>query len=301
MVSQISLEELVTSTPVQNLDNLYSELTLFHRHFMYIDSVLRDLKKDKCANRLQSLFMPFNESMDTVLCEMHYTLRRAGRYYADDHERLGGQDLINVKTEQDVRLLLDEITRGKQIYHGSFLLKSLEEAIPMLKDLALPSLPEIEMELKDFVERYRERYDATQQSAQSWVPTAVQNLVWGSFEPTTEDISKIEALPEHFENVTRYLQKIPKFLEDLRDHLQRMMSLSRTDYETLGYSSVEGFKRLYANRAQCSYLFRGMSNSAGNLVLPFIWGKGIKWGKYITSRSKWDKDITPSSKFRKDI
>jgi hypothetical protein len=299
MDSQISLEELVTSAPVQNLYDSYFELIFFYGHFMDIASVLKDLKTDESANRLRNLFMPFDESMLTVVREMDNALSRAGRYYTGDREKLGN-DLINVKTEQDVQLILDEITRGRQIYYGSFLLEPLEEAIPMLKDLALPLLPEIEIELKDFVERYRERYEATQQRAQSWVPTAVQNLVWGSLEPTTEDISKIEALPEHLEDGIRYLQKLPKFLEDLKDHLQRMMSLSRTDYETLGYSSIEGLKRLYANRAQCSSLFRGMSNSAGNLSLPFIWVKGFELdidGKGF----KGDKDITSSSKFRKDI
>jgi hypothetical protein len=292
MDSQISLEELVTPTPVQNLYNLFGELVLLHRYFMAIDRMsFLDLERDKCANRLRSFLFPFNESMQIVLREMGSALRFARDYYTDNREELGGDDLINVQTEQDVQMFLDGISRRNQIDYSSLLLDSLEEAIPVLKDQALPLLPEIERELKEFVKNYQERHDATQKRAQSWVPSAVQNLVWGSLEPTTRDISKIKDLPEQLENGIRYLKKLPKFLEDLKDHLQRMTSLTRADYENLGYSSIEGFKRLYANRVQCSSLLSRMSMEAGSFSLAFIRGKLFKL----------DEDMTYSSKFCKDV
>jgi hypothetical protein len=290
MDSQISLEELATAVPVQNLYDLFDELFLFRQHLISITLMLFvTLKRDKCANRLKGLFLPFNEYMLIVTREMQSALTNAEWYYVHGREEVG-EDLTKVTTEHHVQALLDTISRRNRILYGERIIASLEEAIPILKDHALPLLPHIERELKIFVKGYQERYHMAQERAQSWIPFAIHDLVWGSPEPTIRDISKIEDLPEQLENGIQHMRKLPKFLEDLKDHFQRMTSLTRTDYESLGYSSTEGFKCLYVNRVRCASLFSNMGLRALELPSPFN----------IMEKSEEDGDVGFGSNFHKD-
>jgi hypothetical protein len=136
----------------------------------------------------------------------------------------------------------------------------------------------------------------TRQRAQSWIPFALQNLVWGSLEPATEDISKIEALPGKLENGIRYLQKLPNFLEDLKDHLERMTSLTRADYESLGYSSVEDFKHLYTNRSRSSSLLFSMYRRTFTLSFSFITREGSKLDKDTSFGTNSRKYVYPTAR-----
>jgi hypothetical protein len=286
---QISPEELVTSVPVQNLYDLFDELYRFRQHFISITLMLfMHLKSDRRANRLKDLFLPFNEYMLIVTREMQGALANAEYYYAHGREEIG-EDLAKITTEQQVKALLDIISRRNRIFYGERVIASLEEAIPVLNDHALPLLPDIERELKVFVEDYQERHHVTQKRAQLWIPLAVHDIIWGSPEPTTRDISKIEVLPEQLDNGIQYLRKLLKFLEDLKNHFRRMTNITRTDYESLGYSSTEGFKCLYVNRVRCSSLFSNMGLRALELSSPFI----------ITEDSKRDGDAGSGPNFHK--
>jgi hypothetical protein len=291
MDSQVLLEELVTPIPVQKLRNKFDESIRFGQYFTSITAMMFIyLREDKCGNRLRNTLLPFDGHLCLAMQEMQRALDYATSYYAHIRET-GEEDLTNTLTEQHVQMFLDKISRKNQIIYGQVILASLEEAIPILRDQALPLLPEIEIELEDFVKGYRERDDMAQKRAESWIPFGVQDFIWGSLEPTTKDVSEIAILRLYLERGTLYLQKLLKFLEDLKDHFQRMTSLTRADYEVLGYSSIEESRRLHANRLRCSSLFLEMSIMDPDLSIPFAIAKDYKLGQ----------DIIPNQSFCKDI
>ncbi|PVF97014.1 hypothetical protein CPB86DRAFT_761024 [Serendipita vermifera] len=261
-------EELVTSTPVQNLYNEFIELLPFGPHFMSISVMMFiNLEHDKCGNTLRSALLPLHGYMYTVIQEMTSALSSAASYYSPRREER--EALEKVLTKDHIRKFLDDISRMNQIYYGQRMLAALEEAIPILRDQALPLLSGIELDLHSFVKDYKERHYSSQKRSDSWLPFAVQDLVWGSLEPTTQDLSGIEALPQQLNDGIQRLQKLPGFLENVKDHFQRLMALTRTDFESLGYSSPEEFKSLHATRLRCSSLFFDMARISGNLLLPF--------------------------------
>lgn len=287
---QLASKEIVTSIPVQNLYDEFNELSHFYQYFMSITTTIYiKLKDDKCGNRLRGLLFAFNRYMHIVLNETDDALIGARGYYVDGPEER--EALAKITTKADVRSFLDLISRKKATVYGQRIIAALEEAISILRDHALPLLEDIKMELQSYVKNYQERRSLSQRRSQSWLPLAVQDLVWGGLEEITQDITGIEVLPETLNNGIQYLQRIPNFVENLKRHFQLMMAITRTDYESLGYSSVEGFKRLHENRLQCSSLLLDMARTGSDLVEPFVMARDFELGD----------DVLPSSDNHKYI
>ncbi|PVG00510.1 hypothetical protein CPB86DRAFT_824306 [Serendipita vermifera] len=286
----IALEELVTSIPVQKLYNEFHELSHFYQYFITITTMMFiKLKDDKCGNRLRSLLFAFNRYMHIVINEIDDALMDARGYYVDGPEER--EALAKINTKDDVQSFLDAISRKKSAVYGQEIIAALEEAVPILKDNAFPLLEDIKMELQSYVKNYQERRSLSQRRSQSWLPFAVQDLVWGGLEEITRDVSGIEVLPETLNNGIQYLQRIPNFVENLKHHFQLMMTITQTDYESLGYSSLEGFKRLHENRLQCSSLLLDMARTGSDLPEPFA----------MTRNFELDDDVLPSSDNHKYI
>lgn len=282
-ISADSLQRLNTSAPVQSLHDQFLKFLNIAPTFRIIHFTLNEsLKEDECANKLRSRLLDFEWYMEAVTCKMLSAMRNAKEYYCD------------TITETETGLL--KITFPKEIIPSTFresiqtiwmeecaqgTIAALEEAIPILTDHALPLLPEIERELKAYIDAYKERYYMTQKRAQSWVPSALQDLMWGSIEPATEDPSQIEILPERLYSTVTQLERLPKFLEELRDHFKRLAILTRTEYESLGYFSTEAIARLYAERSRCLSLFMEMVMLGAELHKPFTRVRGFKIDKGI--------------------
>ncbi|CAG8586096.1 4799_t:CDS:2 [Acaulospora colombiana] len=118
---------------------------------MSINTMFADLQREKCASRLRNILFSFNEYMFIVIDGIDHALGTAGMYYV-----YGSEPIETIMTE------------------GQMILDALEEAIPILKDHALPFLPETQKELEFYIRDYRERYHRSQRRSQSWVPFAVR-------------------------------------------------------------------------------------------------------------------------------
>lgn len=293
----IALEELVTSNPLQRFYNEFKELSSLGRSFSSLTGVMFwKLENDKLGNRLRDRLSTFNRYILASLDEVDKALLNARWFYIDKLEEKEG--LTKVVTNEQVQYFLDIIARRNSAIFGPKIVAALEEAIPILKDQALPILPDIKAELESCIMNYQERRNLSQKRSQSWLPFAVQDLVWGSlelpiqrFDPTTEHLPDIEALPQRLNHGIHHLQMLPNLLEKLNNHFKQLIAVTRTDYESLGYSSPEGFKALYSNRLRCSSLLLDIYRLTFNLTTPFA----------ITSDFNVDKDTTSSSDSRKYI
>ncbi|PVF91928.1 hypothetical protein CPB86DRAFT_259664 [Serendipita vermifera] len=283
-----SLEGLATSAPVQSLHDRLLELSDIGPNFMAIHLTLRIhsmMKEDECANVLRSRLLGFGWYMEAAMYKVLFAMPNAIEYYRDTIPRTKRGNPKNTLPKKVVPAAFRKNIQTSYMEEcAQEAIAALEEAIVILKDHALPLLPKIERELNSYVDTYKERYHITQKRSQSWVPSALQDLMWGSIEPATKDPSQVEVLSERLDRGITRLQRLPQFLGDLKEHFQRLAILTRTEYEVLGYLSTEGIARLYVERRRCSSLFMEKNLVAGKLYKSFA---RVPW-------SRMDNGINPA-------
>lgn len=133
----------------------------------------------------------------------------------------------------------------------------------------LPRRPDIEEALRKYVDEYDYRHYTMQERSQSWIPSFLQDIIWGANDPTTWNISEVTVLPHDFNEGAKNLKKLPELLDRTQAHFKQLGELDMNRVDSLGYSTIQDLHRLYRDRLRCHSLLRIMDDGWDPAVLAF--------------------------------
>jgi hypothetical protein len=241
--------------PVLDFQHELVPISTLAYNFNIINSTIRIfLSEDKHANELRALLEPFNQHAFRAAGNLGSGIMRGRWFYVHDDTELKDSNIPDIITDEKAQILLDpEFQRNaREFAMGAAAL--LESASQLLVREVLPRLPGIEKSLKEYVDEYNYRHYTMQERDQSWIPSVLQDIMWGTNDPTTWNISEVRELPDDFDTGAKNLKKLPELLDRMRAHFKQLSELELDQVGSLGHSTIHDLHRLYRDRLQCQAL-----------------------------------------------
>lgn len=133
-------------------------------------------------------------------------------------------------------------------------------AAQIIREKVLPLFPDLTDKLGTFIDECSTQKRITETREKSWIPSLVQDLVWGKDDKITWNISDLEALLEDIRVGETFLHKLPVMLESLSAHFLQLSKLKGRDLDAMGYASLDALRSLLKDRTTCLNLFHGMTH-----------------------------------------
>jgi hypothetical protein len=239
-------------------------------NFNIINSTIRIfLSEDQHANELRALLEPFNQHAFRAAGNLGSGIMRGRWFYVHDDAELKDSTIPDIITNEKAQILLDSESQRNARKFAMEAAAQLESASRLLVREVLPHLPGIEKSLKEYVDEYNYRHYTMQERSQSWIPSALQDIIWGTNDPTTWNILEVSVLPEDFDAGAKNLRKLPELLDRMQAHFKQLGELDMSQVGSLGYSTIHDLHRLYQDRLQCHSLLRIMYDRWDATTLAF--------------------------------
>lgn len=227
------------------------------------------LEEDWRADELRALLEPFNRHAFQFAGDFAHILGMGRTFYTHSNEEYQHPNIPTITTKEQVQILVDPQFQRRAVYLAQQIVSLLESASNLLKEQILPHLPGIEYALREYVEEYCERNRIMEERSQSWIPSIVQDIIWGPNDPTTWDISEVEILPQDFDKGTNNLKKLPDFLNRLQAHFLQLSDPEAVRVAAQSYTGGQDLHQLYRQRLECAALFLEMDNLWDPAILSF--------------------------------
>jgi hypothetical protein len=243
--------------PVAAIYDEYLKLALLTDHIFSMNmTIYVSLKRDRHAKKVRAAFWPFIQYMDLAMrTEFGKGLSLARDFYTND--KLNPSP-IPIELEEPALIFQDAEFQARLIDYAHRASSHFGTAAQIIREKVLPLLPYLTEELRTFVDECLTLKRITEARAKSWIPSRVQDLVWGKNEEITCNISDIEVLLEDIQVGETFLRKIPAILESLSTHFLQLSKLKRRDLDAMGYPSLWALRSLLEDRTACLNLFGGM-------------------------------------------
>ena len=239
-------------------------------NFKFINGTICSfLAEDTHADKLRALLEPFNLHAFEVANDFHEALKRGQWFYVHDKEEWKDPNISEIITDEKAQKLLDPEFQSIARERAMDAVAELESASQLLVREVLPRLPDIEKALKEYVDEYNYRHYIMQERSQSWIPSLLQDIIWGVNDPTTWNISEVTVLPDDFDAGAKNLKKLPDLFDRMRAHFKQLSELDINRVGLLGYTTIEDLHRLYRDRLQCHCLLRIMDELWDPAILAF--------------------------------
>jgi hypothetical protein len=238
----------------------YSRLALLANHFLSINTTIYVyLKQDCYAEKIRAAFWPFNQHMDLAMgVEFGTGLLLARDFYTNDK---WDPSRVPVKPKEPALIFPDAEFQARLIDYAHRASSHFGTAAQIIREKVLPLFPDLTGELRTFVDKYSTQKRITEARAKSWIPSRVQDLVWGKKKKTTWNISDIEVLLEDIRVGEAFVHKLPAILESLSTHFLQLSELTGRDLDVMEYSSLYALHSLLKDRSACLNLFSDMINT----------------------------------------
>jgi hypothetical protein len=190
-------------------------------------------------------------------------------FYVYDEAEFKARNIPDIIDDEKAQRLLDPKFQSNRKECASYAAMKLECARQALVQDVLPRLPDIGKALTEYVDGYSHRHCIMQERSRSWIPSGLQDIIWGVNDPTTRNISEVAVLPDDFDAGATNLKKLPEFLDRMQAHFEQLGELDMSQVGSLGYTTTQDLHRLYRDRLQCHSLLRSLHDHWDPVLLAF--------------------------------
>jgi hypothetical protein len=249
--------------PVRSLADELDRLSFLGPHFYTLNTGVRyELVDDPHADDLRTTVKKFSILMDAVMEEMRDSFHSARRFYIhNSSERIPTKEGPGAITKEMVSKLLEPYFQANMVKYANDAATRAAKAAKIIREKVIPFMPELEEDLEDYVEDYESRVTAIQERQKSWVPSVVQDVLWGSIVSTPWSLEEVQKLPKCVSEANNLLRQLPAFLDNLELHFRRLSELDSKQISDLGYTNINELTRLYKDRLLCNQVLAHMRNS----------------------------------------
>jgi hypothetical protein len=210
------------------------------------------LRQDKRADKLIAAMSKFCVPMHLASWEIIYTFEFAANFYLHTREeRRGFCYNPGPITPARVAKLLEPDWQAKALLRARRAASQAAKAAKAVREHALPLLPQLEQELDDYVANYVARATSIEERKKSWIPSVLQNALWGAIKPPHWTEKHVQTYPSHLSTVTHMLHKLPTFLDNMELHFRRLSEVDSQQLLEYGYTTPNDLTRLFKDRLIC--------------------------------------------------
>jgi hypothetical protein len=263
--------------PVRSLANELDRLSVLGPHFYTLNMGVRyELVDDPHAGDLRATVKKFNMPMDAATEEMQLSFISAQRFYIhNSSELIPTEEGPGAITKEMVSKLLEPDFQANLVISAIEAATRAAKAAKIIREKVIPFMPQLEEDLEDYVEDYESRVMAIQERQKSWVPSVVQDVLWGSIVSTPWSLEEVQKLPRSVSEANNLLRQLPAFLDNLELHCRRLSELDSQQIFDQGYTNVNDLTRLYKDRLLCNQALDHMGNSWFSAIRAFSIGAKI--------------------------
>jgi hypothetical protein len=260
--------------PVRSLADELDRLSFLGPHFYALNIGVRvDLMDDPHADHLRATLKKFNTPMSSASREMRLSFSSARHFYIHNSSELTPtKEGPGTITKEMASKLLEPHFQAKIVRCAIDAATRAAKAAKIIREKVIPFLPQLEEDLEDYVEDYEWRVTAIEERQKSWLPSVVQNVLWGSIASTPWGLKEVQKLLTGVSEGSNLLRQLPAFLDNLELHCQRLSELDDQKIFDLGYTNVNDLTRLYRDRLLCNQALAHMTNSWFSAMSAFSIG-----------------------------
>lgn len=253
---------ILTPSSIQPLRDEFANILVFGSNFSFINTtVCGFLEKDQHAAELRSILEPFNGHMYVACFEFSEVMSYLRHFYVHNSDEFLSEKLPDSITEEQATIFFTPAFRTRCAEFLESALSSLQNVVQIMENEIIPRLPFLEKALDDYVEECIERDEIEQERSQSWIPTMIQDVLWGKNDALRWNISEIKALPNDLVVGGGVLRKLPEFLGRLRGLILQLSQLDSNRLAQLGYTTTDDLRRLYMDRLICHRILDEMEQA----------------------------------------
>ncbi|PVG01813.1 hypothetical protein CPB86DRAFT_781175 [Serendipita vermifera] len=244
--------KLLTASPVHPLlEEAREFLPLGHKFYIINDVVSKRLPKDAYTERFRSTLEEFRGYMYLFCNRIAHVFVQLSAFYSHKGAEIHHNRFPQTITDEDVAKLLDPVFQRDAFRATKRAILSLDVAIELIDKEIFPRLPDVERELKAFVDGYLERHRLYQQEVNSWSPRKLfRDLIFGPKPLVSWKVSEVRDLPSDFTAAVAILKLLPPFLERTRLHVFQLSQLGSSHVVRSTYV-VKDLHWLYVERIKC--------------------------------------------------
>jgi hypothetical protein len=251
---------LLTPAPLECLNDELYRIAHFGSYFHAIAvGIVCDLKTDRRSAKLIAALKKFCLPMHFASEEISYTFHFSYDFYLNSREeRRGSWHEPGPITQARVAKLLEPDWQAKAIENAHRAASQAAKAATALREQALPLLQQLELELNKYVMDYGARATLIEKRKKSWMPSVLQNALWGAIKPLPWTNLEVQTYPSHLLTAKYMLCKLPMFLDNMELHYRRLSELDSQQILEYGYTTPKDLTRLFNDRILCQYAVEQM-------------------------------------------
>ncbi|KAG8798602.1 hypothetical protein FRC17_007377, partial [Serendipita sp. 399] len=245
---------LLTTQPLETLQDDLVVLKMLAPSFRTIvDAIYFALYQDPEADSLRASFLTFYKTTYKVAKQVDDLL---------DYSRVCYVQSLETDPNHITDEMLDEYRdlKWQQVTTEGArrIAREAKDAANILRTAVMPMLPSLEQEISTYIDSYRTRYDPDYHQ-----PLA--SRFWGilngsSLRPAQWNLEGVMSLAIEFRHGSALLKRVPWFLDNVELHFWRLSRLNAADLVTLGYKTLDDFRRLYVDRLRSFIIIINMSD-----------------------------------------
>jgi hypothetical protein len=269
----------LTTIPIANLqEELHHLATEIGEGFMKIRFVIfRELQKDTHLDKTREEMLPFLRSMYQAAVCIQETLAFASGFYANQRGGVSPDIWCRDISDEDVRKLFDPKHLATILVYALHIPRRCADTIQHV-ETAIPLLSGFSRALTSAVENYRDCDKVYKKRSQSWLPSALLDVLHGERDDFLSKgrFEEMEGLLAFFATGCSYLEgdkgsKLIDFIRRWQVHFRRLYEVSQDPggMAALGYTTMDDFRRLYQERLKCLPYIAAMQRDWGLCMAAF--------------------------------
>jgi len=265
---------LLMPAPVRSLADELDRLSALGPYFFALNTGVRfELMDDPRADHLRATLMKFNMPMNAASKAIRFSFVSARCFYIHNSDEVAlTKEGPGTITKEMVTKLLEPNFQAEIIRYAIDAATAAAKAAKIIREKVIPCLPRLEEDLEEYVDDYESRVTAIEERQKSWVPSVVQDVLWGSIASTPWSLKEVQELPNGISEANNLLRQLPAFLDNLELHFQRLSELDSQQILDLGYTNVNDLTRLYQDRLLCNRALGHMVDSWFSAISAFSVG-----------------------------
>ncbi|CCA71263.1 hypothetical protein PIIN_05202 [Serendipita indica DSM 11827] len=229
-------------------------------HLAYIDEVVfESLRNDQHADGLRGSLKAFDRFGHIFLSQLDEALSCATSFYTSLSRTSSIQTFTRMETNAQSRYVLELFNSRNQRLLAKKTVTALELAQRLVQTQVFPLLPALRKRIETYSNEFKGRCNATRERERSWLPIAIQDLIWDKPQSVqSRKLADVELLFSDFETSYRLLHLFPILCERLSAHFVHISGLNSDQLEGVD-TSIEGdLLQLYINREEARMLLQRM-------------------------------------------
>ena len=222
-------------------------------------------ERTRLARQLRATLRNFCSSMKDASACLFDALHDSAWFYVHSYEELTKRDLP-AADNRNTFVLLEAEFQAAAVEEARNIATLAARAAKTIREEVLPILPQLEKDLGEYVADYISRRNSIEERKKSWIPSVLQDAIWGSLGPLRRGMVEVEKMPQNLSDASRLLRKLPAFLDRFGLHFRRLSEITSQQIFDLGYTSSDDLNRLYRDRLVCNHI-------AESMIMLWIGGK----------------------------